>query len=98
MRDLCICRFLCLHSHERHAWQGWVGNRILAAQGLSDVAWERSGRYLCTASDDQTLRLWDASTGACLRTLEGHTNYVFCCAFNPIMNHVVRCFVGAAFC
>ena len=57
-------------------------------QGLSDVTWEASGSFLCTASDDQTLRLWEASTGACLRTLEGHTNYVFCCAFNPVMNHV----------
>ena len=68
----------------------------MLAQGLSDCAWESSsGRYLCTASDDQTLKLWDASNGACLRTLEGHTNYVFCCAFNPVMNHVVGACSGA---
>ena len=54
------------------------------------MAWEASGRYICTASDDMTLRLWDTQSGACLRTLEGHTHYVFCCAFNPVMNALVR--------
>lgn len=53
-------------------------------QGLSDIAWEHRDRYLATASDDTTLRLWEAATGECLRTLEGHTHYVFCCAFNPV--------------
>jgi COMPASS component SWD3 len=52
-------------------------------QGLSDVAWEKSGRYLATASDDQTIKLWDTETGECCRTLQGHTHYVFCVAFNP---------------
>lgn len=58
------------------------------------MAWEASGRYLCTASDDMTLRLWDTQSGACLRTLEGHTHYVFCCAFNPVMNTLVRLMVA----
>jgi COMPASS component SWD3 len=60
-------------------------------QGLSDVAWHPSNRYLATASDDHTLRLWDASTGKCLRTLTGHTNFVFCCNFSPYGNLLVRC-------
>ncbi|MEW5302460.1 MAG: hypothetical protein WDW38_002381 [Sanguina aurantia] len=29
------------------------------------------------------VKLWDAETGKCLRTLQGHTNYVFCCTFSP---------------
>ena len=57
---------------------------LCAWQGLSDIAWEHRDKYLATASDDTTLRLWEASTGECLRTLEGHTHYVFCCAFNPV--------------
>ena len=27
--------------------------------------------------------------GKCLKTLRGHTNYVFCCNFNPQSNLVV---------
>ena len=59
-------------------------------QGVCDVAWDARGQYLASASDDTTLRLWDVRTGACLRTLQGHTNYVFCCSFNPQGNLLVR--------
>lgn len=65
-------------------------------QGLSDVAWEFQDKYLATASDDFTLRLWEVATGECLRTLTGHTNYVFCCAFNPVKPILVLCSAPAA--
>ena len=58
-------------------------------QGCSDVAWEQRDKYICSASDDKTLKLWNAVTGECLRTLEGHTNYVVCCNFNPQGNRLV---------
>lgn len=32
----------------------------------------RDGRYLATRSRDKTLRLWDVSTGNCIRTFEEH--------------------------
>lgn len=28
------------------------------AQGICDVAWNSAGTYICTASDDHTLKLW----------------------------------------
>lgn len=59
-------------------------------QGINCVAWDPRGRYLASGSDDQTARLWDAETGACLRTLPGHTNYVFCCQFDPVGHILVR--------
>ena len=59
-------------------------------QGISDLSWDALGEKLCTASDDFTLKLWDAAKGECLRTLEGHTSYVFCCCFAPIGNALVR--------
>lgn len=53
------------------------------AKGINDVAWNRNGSYLATASDDLTAKIWDAETRKCLATYVGHTNYVFCCQFNP---------------
>ena len=58
-------------------------------QGVSDVAWESRGVYLASASDDKTLRLWDAASGRALRVLQGHSNFVFCCNFNPQGNLLV---------
>src|SRR5271166_4554377 len=40
------------------------------------VAVTPDGCRAVSASDDQTLRLWDLSTGQTIRTLEGHTNGV----------------------
>lgn len=63
---------------------------LLLLQGLSDVCWNREGGLLATASDDATLRLWDAETGQSLRVLEGHTHYVFSCCFSEGGNLLVR--------
>ncbi|EFN58035.1 hypothetical protein CHLNCDRAFT_20737, partial [Chlorella variabilis] len=54
-----------------------------------DVAWTHDGRYLATASDDKTLRVWDAATGGTVRLLLGHTHYVVCCAFSAGSNLLV---------
>jgi len=58
-------------------------------QGISDISWSSDSRYICSASDDKTIKIWDMSTGEMLKTLKGHTNYVFCVHFNPQSNLVV---------
>ncbi len=52
-------------------------------QGVSDVCWDSTSRYLCSCSDDTTIKVWDAASGRCIKTFFGHTNFVFCAAFNP---------------
>eukprot|EP00413_Alexandrium_margalefii_P041090 CAMPEP_0204582724 /NCGR_PEP_ID=MMETSP0661-20131031/45374_1 /ASSEMBLY_ACC=CAM_ASM_000606 /TAXON_ID=109239 /ORGANISM="Alexandrium margalefi, Strain AMGDE01CS-322" /LENGTH=411 /DNA_ID=CAMNT_0051592023 /DNA_START=18 /DNA_END=1253 /DNA_ORIENTATION=- len=38
---------------------------------------------VATTSHDHTACIWNAATGECQRTLEGHTNYVHCASFSP---------------
>lgn len=39
-----------------------------------------SGKYLLSASDDKTLKIWDLKTGRCMKTLEAHDHFVTCIA------------------
>src|SRR6266436_3358942 len=42
-----------------------------------------NGGLLASASEDNTIKLWDPHTGEHLRTLEGHSSYVTSVAFSP---------------
>lgn len=43
---------------------------------LINVAYSRDGRYLATASQDKTAKLWDVQTGMLIHTLKGHEGTV----------------------
>jgi WD40 repeat protein len=40
-----------------------------------------SDRYLATGGDDQTVKVWDIYTKACIHTFCGHTSQVLCIRF-----------------
>ncbi|EJT68346.1 hypothetical protein GGTG_14077, partial [Gaeumannomyces tritici R3-111a-1] len=47
------------------------------------IAFSPDGQRLASASYDETVKLWDSATGACLQTLEGHSDSVSSIAFSP---------------
>ena len=47
------------------------------------MAWSPDGRMLASASEDRTVRLWEASSGRAIRSLEGHARHVCGVAWSP---------------
>jgi WD40 repeat protein len=48
-----------------------------------EVSFSPNGKLLATASGDNTVKLWDTSTGLEIKTLRGHTDWVLGVSFSP---------------
>lgn len=57
---------------------------------ITDFAWSISNDLIVTSSKDTTLRLWETTTGQCIRVLaEVRIAPIYCCAFHPLNNNFV---------
>jgi WD40 repeat protein len=57
---------------------------------VRSVSYSPDGRHIVSGSDDKTIRIWDAETGAAVGgPLEGHTGSVLSVAYSPDGRHIV---------
>ena len=40
-----------------------------------------TGKFLLSASDDYTIRVWELTTGRCIKTVQAHGHFVTCLAW-----------------
>lgn len=64
------------------SWQ-CVGTFQKHSDVVSSLAISPDGKFFVTGSYDQTLILWQLSTGRVLKTLKGHFDRIYCVAVSP---------------
>ena len=56
-----------------------------------NIAISPDGKTGLSASWDETIRLWDLDTGACLRTFEGHVGEINAVKYSPDGHYAFSC-------
>ena len=70
-----------------------INKQLFFTQGhtsnVRSASYSPDGRYIVSASWDNTIKIWESSTGNLVRTLEGHTNWVNSASYSPEGRYIV---------
>ena len=61
----------------------WLDGNIYNLNQVSSVTFSPDGHYVLSGSYDKTMKLWDVSSGAEIRTFKGHSYGINSVAFSP---------------
>ncbi|KAF5319683.1 hypothetical protein D9619_008889 [Psilocybe cf. subviscida] len=63
--------------------------KIQTGSSVNSIAFSPDDTHIVSGSDDKSVQVWDASTGAQLQVLNGHTSWVNSVAFSSDGTHIV---------
>lgn len=76
-----------LRGFEWYYWDRLCRSERITFKGhnaaVTNVAYSTDGKRLASASYDQTVKVWDTTSGEVIHTLKGHTGMVWSLAFSP---------------
>ncbi|MBW4640571.1 MAG: NACHT domain-containing protein [Gloeocapsa sp. UFS-A4-WI-NPMV-4B04] len=74
--------FQTLQGHTNRVWSVAFAPQLAISANQENNS-DPDTAVLATGSADRTIKLWNYKTGKCLKTLQGHTSWVWSVAFSP---------------